>query len=110
MLNWISTASLLKQQLVDILILSQPVGGISWFWVNQLVDILILSQPVFVLTLKCCVFSGKPTNTNFDVFCLSQTGLEAIIYHAWGEHPNYYTTDMVTEKKNGYNRLFTYLW
>jgi hypothetical protein len=55
-------------QLVDILILSQLAGGISWFWVNQLVDILILSQPVFVLTLKCCVFSGKPTNTNFDVF------------------------------------------
>jgi hypothetical protein len=43
----------------------------------------------------CCVLSGEATNTSFIVFGLTWPGLEPTIYHTWGEHANYYTTNVV---------------
>ena len=41
---------------------------------------------------------GEATNmyTNLIVFGLTQPGLKPTIYRTWGEQPNHYTTDAVT--------------
>ena len=41
------------------------------------------------------MLSGEATNTNFIGFCLSQPGLEPMIYHTLDKHANHYTTDSV---------------
>jgi len=38
----------------------------------------------------------EAANTNFIVFGLTRSGLEATIYHTQGEHANHYNTDAVT--------------
>ena len=57
--------------------------------------ILNPSQPVFALAPKCCVLSGKATNTNFVVFGVNRPGLEPTIYRTLGQHANHYATDVV---------------
>ena len=43
------------------------------------------------------MLSGEATNTNFIVFGLTRTGLEATIYRTRGEHANNCTTDEESE-------------
>jgi hypothetical protein len=57
--------------------------------------ILIPIQPVFALSPYCYVLSGEATKTNFIVFDLTQSGLEATIYHTRGGHAQHYATDAV---------------
>jgi hypothetical protein len=54
--------------------------------------ILIPSQPVFALSPSCCMLRGEATNTDSIVFGFTRWGLEPMIYHTRGEHPNHYTT------------------
>ena len=50
------------------------------------------------ILIKCCILSGKATNTNFIVFGLTQSGLEPTNYCTQGEHAKHYTTDAVIDK------------
>ena len=50
------------------------------------------SQPVFALSPSCCMLRGEATNTDSIVFGFTRWGLEPMIYHTRGEHPNHYTT------------------
>ena len=59
----------LKQQSTDTHV--APLGTLYWFWVNQSLILLL---------------SGEPTNINFIVFGLKQSGLHPMIYHTGGEH------------------------
>jgi hypothetical protein len=58
--------------------------------------VLIPSQPVIAHTPYWCVLSREATNTNFNVFGLTRSGLEHMIYHTRCEHANHYTTDVMS--------------
>ena len=48
--------------------------------------ILTLGWPVFALAPKCCMLSGEAANTNFNVFALTQPGIEPTTFCTRGKH------------------------
>jgi hypothetical protein len=46
------------------------------------------ANPCLLLLLKCCMFSGEATNTNFIVFDLTRSGFEPLHFHDYIYHPS----------------------
>jgi hypothetical protein len=70
-----------KQQSADRHIAPLVSDTLSWFRTNQ----------CLFFPLKCCLLSGKATNTNFIVFGFIWSWLEPTIYRTRGEHALYFS-------------------